>query len=164
MRTAYSTKKPIFVRRILFRQFLKELTLLQLISCCARLFQRSTVCSEKKYRLRSRWQWCFAILAEWPLVLVAVLSEKSTVPCTFWKPPAGLHDYVIPLMSISPNGWLVIDWSHSWMWLNGGLWLLLNTNRKPYPKNSMVFNFRCFLLFPFRMAFLISLCSCLLHS
>ena len=32
---------------------------------------------EEIYRLRSRWQWCFAILAEWPLVSVAVLSANK---------------------------------------------------------------------------------------
>jgi len=86
--------KSPFVWQILFRQFLKELTVLQLISCCARLFQRSTVRSEKKDHLRSRWQWCFAILAEWPLVLVALMSaskcskgivDSPLYKCGSWK-------------------------------------------------------------------------------
>ena len=46
-------KKPIFVRRILFRQFLKELTVLQLISCCGRLLLWSIL---SKALLASRYE------------------------------------------------------------------------------------------------------------
>ena len=71
-----SLKKPIESLLIVLRPFLNTLMLAEPITCCGKLFQRSTTRSEKKKRLKSNEQRFFRTLAEWPLVLITGLSVK----------------------------------------------------------------------------------------
>jgi len=75
-RTNQSIKKPIESLLIVLRPFLNTLMLAESITCCGKLFHRSTTRSEKKKRLKSNEQRFFRTLAEWPLLLLTGLSVK----------------------------------------------------------------------------------------
>ena len=68
-----SVKKPIDAFLVLSRPFLNALTVVESIIHWSRLFHLSMTRSQKKWRLTSRRQLFFAILAEWPLVRVLSL-------------------------------------------------------------------------------------------